>query len=827
MALDLDSAWTAGLEPLLAFARSRGHVCDAQRYTVGPMPAAFFIDSLLPRISEDRKAFMSPRNAFNGVPSRAESVAEIYEPLTAALNERTRVQSRCPGFVFTSTFEHSVRPLRLGFAKPHICCLRTENLVRVQQAHPSARVEFGYAELFVQVAADPTDDMFVDPPPGAPLESLANHEFLRRFMTLDGEFSERKLRKLDAQHKAVVRAHGLHAAFAMEVFARQQRLFLYTISVAGSMARIYRWDRSGCIVTTAFDVRQRPDILAEFLWRFSNLSDAGRGHDLTVRMASAAEEDFFKSVVRDYLASQVDVAGDELNKAFSAHYRPGHVTAIRVSSNSSGKAGAATYIVSRPVVSPLLLDGRGTRGYWAVNADTRQIGFLKDTWRSCSQQETEGDILRRLNDLGVPNVPILAIHGDVLDPRMTDASGEFRYRRASRSLIMCWVGPVFQETQTNQFIKMPWCSRVNGKTIYVSRQRHYRLATHTVGQSLKTLRGTEELLHSTYDVFLAMRDALAKDSRIHRDLSVGNIILVKEHDRPIRNGYLIDWDASDRVDEKGESVQPGRAGTWAFTSIRMLGGAFENGRHTFKDGMESLIYVVFYCALFYLSHDLDAETLTKLNKDFFEHREVAGDVAFGAKGKVANAHTRHLTGSVRFRSVAFREWLDTVLDYHSPRKGFIGIGEMWEPEILDAYWSQFLKTHTLERDDRTVHSLINDHLYDPNSPHSEPVPSHSPHRPQDHDTEVPSSIAAARGGRPRKRSRGTDAGPVASSSRAQHAHEGPSSPPSELPLRRSVRLHEQRSRPLVAAAASPTPDATQKFVLGGRVRVASTKRRRK
>lgn len=56
-----------------------------------------------------------------------------------------------------------------------------------------------------------------------------------------------------------------------------------------------------------------------------------------------------------------------------------------------------------------------------------------------------------------------------------------------------------------------------------------------------------------------MRDALAKDSRIHRDLSVGNVILVKEPESAVRRGYLIDWEASDQVDEGGEAKDAGRA----------------------------------------------------------------------------------------------------------------------------------------------------------------------------------------------------------------------------------------------------------------------------
>ena len=48
-----------------------------------------------------------------------------------------------------------------------------------------------------------------------------------------------------------------------------------------------------------------------------------------------------------------------------------------------------------------------------------------------------------------------------------------------------------------------------------------------------------------------MRDASDKVSRIHRDISVGNIILVQEVDGSPRKGYLIDWETSDKVDENG------------------------------------------------------------------------------------------------------------------------------------------------------------------------------------------------------------------------------------------------------------------------------------
>ncbi len=56
----------------------------------------------------------------------------------------------------------------------------------------------------------------------------------------------------------------------------------------------------------------------------------------------------------------------------------------------------------------------------------------------------------------------------------------------------------------------------------------------------------------------ALRDAVARGSRLHRDISLGNILLVRENDQADRTGYLIDWDASCRVSASGECVEAGR-----------------------------------------------------------------------------------------------------------------------------------------------------------------------------------------------------------------------------------------------------------------------------
>ena len=56
-----------------------------------------------------------------------------------------------------------------------------------------------------------------------------------------------------------------------------------------------------------------------------------------------------------------------------------------------------------------------------------------------------------------------------------------------------------------------------------------------------------------------MSDAKTKDYRLHRDISIGNVILVAESGREVRRGYLIDCDASCDINDAGASIYEGRA----------------------------------------------------------------------------------------------------------------------------------------------------------------------------------------------------------------------------------------------------------------------------
>ena len=290
--------------------------------------------------------------------------------------------------------------------KPHICCYSSDSLPTVHGSDPSSRVELGHAELFIDLKPHPLHDFFVDPPSKVRQDVRHLHEFLQLSKDENYELILNLSRTL-----------GQHVAFVTEILARQFRTFLFSVSMSGSFARILRWDRSGCVATDSFDIREHPDLLCEFLWRFSQTSSAGRGHDPTVQLASSEDQVLFRDVVTDAVRVQLEGGDVSVQEAVREHYAPGRVYTMDIPRlGPTGTADATRrYLISRPVISPLSFVGRGTRGYWAVDAVNRNIGFLKDTWRFGSADELEADTLQRLQNLEVRHVPHVAWYGDVCD----------------------------------------------------------------------------------------------------------------------------------------------------------------------------------------------------------------------------------------------------------------------------------------------------------------------------------------------------------------------------------------------------------------------------
>lgn len=56
---------------------------------------------------------------------------------------------------------------------------------------------------------------------------------------------------------------------------------------------------------------------------------------------------------------------------------------------------------------------------------------------------------------------------------------------------------------------------------------------------------------------LAIRAACTLTNRLHRDISVVDLILVRDHPDSVRKGHLIDWEVSSEVNDSGASQDAG------------------------------------------------------------------------------------------------------------------------------------------------------------------------------------------------------------------------------------------------------------------------------
>lgn len=211
---------------------------------------------------------------------------------------------------------------------------------------------------------------------------------------------------------------GQSIAYASENFARQHRMFSFSVMVIGTRVRFFRWDRAGAIVTEAFDYRDEPELLCEFLWRFHLANPIQRGFDPTVTVATKAEENLFKKLIMGHVTLQLGIAStrsEKVKKGLMKHYEKGKVTKMEV--YELGKTSPDSYLVSVPQMSPLSAAGQSTRAYWAVKLTGKGKGvvhFLKDTWRvAVTGAAVEGQVYETLMKESIDNICDLVCYGDV------------------------------------------------------------------------------------------------------------------------------------------------------------------------------------------------------------------------------------------------------------------------------------------------------------------------------------------------------------------------------------------------------------------------------
>ncbi|KAF9478065.1 hypothetical protein BDN70DRAFT_944470, partial [Pholiota conissans] len=349
---------------------------------------------------------------------------------------------------------------------------------------------------------------------------------------------------------------GQITAYAGLALSMNFRRHFFSMLILGRFARFIRWDRRGAIVTHRFDYTKRPRFIFEFYRRYGQLSPIQRGFDPTAtrRILTAAYKKAFGKYHDIY-------GGGDFSIQPSKSLTGDDCFHIVVKDSVSGVE--ETFVVPPPryVHGCLMPFKRGTKRSLAClylgDKTPGAMFFIKDSWQEESSRTVrEADIYRKLKAASAQYVASMRLGGDV--NHMVTVSQD-------------WLDVKFR------------------------RMVCHRLVLETVAESLSTFTWCKILLSCIADAVEGTKVILT--GILHRDLSAGNIMIVRNMKTKEWNGVLINWDMCILWQEQKGKARSGRIGTRPFISTNILTN--QNPSHSLCDDIESAFWVLLYHALLY------------------------------------------------------------------------------------------------------------------------------------------------------------------------------------------------------------------------------------
>ncbi|KAM5541461.1 hypothetical protein V8D89_005015 [Ganoderma adspersum] len=443
------------------------------------------------------------------------------------------------------------------------------------------------------------------------------------------------------------KALGQFVEYHLNLFKYQHRTFCYSIYVCFDMARLLYFDRAGAYVSGPFSWVEPTSLLHEFVWKFAKLANANKlgrmGHDTTAKMVAlptrrrfvreaknpdlaphiraglkkASEGDcpLYKLTIKDVPPSPDEWFPDEPfpepPPPPPSKSKKGSSAADSNAKSAKGKAKAKAssppprrFIVGRPHFSADALVGRCTKGYMAFDVTNPKKWvpcFLKDSWRPCVPGRTRPEhlVYERLKRKGVKSTDGIATF---------ICGGDVGGTRAQRTRVQD---------------DLPEKNRP-------VRRVHYRLVIEDIGLPLSKFNNFGELSGIFVDALRAHFRVLKRAKVLHRDISVGNIMIrIQDDGEP--TGFLIDWDLSRLESELGNGpVEPDRTGTWQFRSALSL--HYPRKPYRSSDDIESFLYAYLYLILRY--HKTRVSSVRDAVMSLFEQVSLVGGVRIGGDAKL-------------------------------------------------------------------------------------------------------------------------------------------------------------------------------------------------
>lgn len=388
------------------------------------------------------------------------------------------------------------------------------------------------------------------------------------------------------------------ATYTREVFRAQDRRFVLGFSICGSMMRLWHFDRSGSSGSSSFDINKDGFKFVYVMLGYFLMNDEQLGLDPTIQ-------------------------------------QPGGKRYVEITRNDQ----VERLVLTEEIIKQAMIVGRATT-CWKAYRDGDKLKeplIIKDSWQYEERPE-EGELIKEATDKGVRNIARYYHHETVRVGGKNDDTlenvrkglmktcGRTTFReRSFKEPELPASGPLGKavagrgpsqslsrkrsssssQTAPPASNKRSRSSRRSKDTGTLTHNRvHRRVITKDAGTPIYKASSPVAIINGfigaiygkcaginikTISLTCSGHESLLNAGILHRDVSIGNIMLTEKED----DGFLIDLDLAIRSSDDQASGAPSKTGTKIFMAI----GALLGEPHSFMHDLESFFWVLFWICM--------------------------------------------------------------------------------------------------------------------------------------------------------------------------------------------------------------------------------------
>lgn len=413
------------------------------------------------------------------------------------------------------------------------------------------------------------------------------------------------------------------ATYAREVFRAQDRRFVLGFTLCGSMMRLWQFDRSGSSGSSSFDINEDGIRFVHVLLGYFLMNDQQLGRDPTIRQSDGKryievtrDDQIERLFLTEEIRKQVAVAGRAttcwraycdgdnskqplvVKDSWQYEERPEEGELIKEATSKEVRNIARYYHHETVQIDEknddtignvrgglMQTSGRTTFRQKSFNKPEAQISeSLEKTIASRTQSRNQSrdqsrSQSRNQSPYQSPNQSRSNSRKRSSDSAPMALPSTKRSCSSFRSLTSMKI--------SHNRVHRRVITRDPGRPIYKASSR-LALLTGFIGAisgECASIRVNDDLLID------AGHESLLNAGILHRDVSIGNIMLTEKED----DGFLIDLDLAIKTSDDQASGAPSKTGTKIFMAI----GALLGDPHTFMHDLESFFWAFFWICIHY------------------------------------------------------------------------------------------------------------------------------------------------------------------------------------------------------------------------------------